>query len=66
MTPQAESRYPIGRSYVLKLRFDATSDALIGRLENLATGGRLEFASAGELLEAIAEELEAGTAEAGD
>ena len=66
MTPQAESRYPIGRSYVLKLRFDATSDALAGRLENLATGSRLAFDSAGELLAAIAQELEAGTTESGD
>ena len=66
MTPQAESRYPTGRSYVLKLRGDATSDALAGRLENLATGGRLEFGSARELLEAIAQELEADTADPSD
>ena len=60
MTRPAESKYPTRLSYVLKLRGDATSDALAGRLENLATGGRLEFASARELLDAIAQELEAG------
>jgi hypothetical protein len=62
----AESRFPTRRAYVLKLRGDATSDALAGRLENLATGSRLEFGSASELLEAIARELQAGSAEPAD
>lgn len=62
----AESRFPTRRAYVLKLRGDATSDALAGRLENLATGSRLDFGSAGELLEAIVQELEADSAEPSD
>ena len=42
---------------MLKLRTDASADALAGRLENLVTGQRLAFASARELLDAIAHEL---------
>jgi hypothetical protein len=55
-----ESRYPSRRAYVLKIRGDASSDALVGRLENLVTGRQHEFASGRELLDAIAAELEAG------
>jgi hypothetical protein len=49
-----ESKYPNRRAYVLKLRGDATPEALSGRLENLVTGHQREFASAGELLQSIA------------
>jgi len=44
---------------VVKVRGDAKSDALAGRLENLVTGRQCEFASGRELLEAIASDLEA-------
>ena len=53
-----ESKYPNRRAYVLKLRGDATSGALAGRLENLVTGRQREFASAEELLESVASDLE--------
>ena len=58
-----ESKYPNRRSYVLKLRGDATPDALAGRLENLVTGRQREFASGDELLKSIAGDLELGPAE---
>ena len=53
-----EPKYPSRRAYVLKVRGDATSDELTGRLENLVTGVQLEFASGHELLESIARDLE--------
>jgi len=53
-----ESKYPNRRAYVLKLRGDATPEALSGRLENLVTGRQREFASAGELVQSIAGDLE--------
>ncbi len=45
MSPQPESKFPNRLAYVLKLRGDATRDAIAGRLENLVTGQRLEFGS---------------------
>jgi hypothetical protein len=63
MTLNPESRYPNRRAYVLKLRGDATPGTLAGRLENLVTGRQREFATAGELLETIASDLESGAAE---
>jgi len=39
-------------------RSDAQPGALAGRVENLVTGQSREFASGGELLESIAEDLE--------
>jgi hypothetical protein len=64
MSPAPETRYPNRLSYVLRLRGDATPDALAGRLENVVTGRRFEFASAGALLEALAGEIEADAHEA--
>jgi hypothetical protein len=63
MTPKPESRYPSRRAYVVKVRSDAKPDALAGRLENLATGRRSEFATARELLESIASDLAASSTE---
>jgi len=54
-----EAKYPSRRAYVVKVRSDAQPDELAGRLENLVTGERREFASGGELLRSIAEDLEA-------
>ena len=54
MVLNPESKYPNRRAYVLKLRGDATPEALAGRLENLVTGRQHEFASAEELLASIA------------
>ena len=64
MSHSPEIRYPNRLSYVLKLRADATPEALAGRLENVVTGRRLEFASAGALLEALVDEIEADAADA--
>ena len=58
-----ESKYPNRRAYVLKLRGDATSAALAGRLENLVTGRQREFASADELLQSMASDIDCGAAE---
>ena len=58
-----ESKYPTRRAYVLKLRGDATAEALAGRIENLVTGRQREFATADELLESIAGDLDPGAAE---
>jgi hypothetical protein len=58
MILRADSKYPNRRAYVLKLRSDATPDELCGRLENLVTSEYLDFASADELCELIARDLE--------
>jgi hypothetical protein len=58
MTLNAETKYPTRRAYVVKLRSDANSDAFAGRIENLVTGRRQEFASARELIESIASDLD--------
>ena len=63
MVLNPESKYPNRRTYVLKLRGDATRAALCGRLENLVTGRQCDFASADELLECIAGDLELAAAQ---
>ena len=57
MTLNAAAKYPNRRAYVVKVRHDATPDALAGRVENLVTGRQLEFTSGRELLESIARDL---------
>jgi hypothetical protein len=57
-----ETKYPSRRTYVVKVRSDAKADAIAGRLENLVTGRSHEFASAAELLDSIARDLEASVA----
>ena len=59
MPLRTDTKFPNRLAYVLKLRGDATPDALAGRLENLVTGQRLEFGSSRELLEAIVREMDA-------
>ena len=59
MTLNPESKYPNRRAYVLKLRGDATRNALAGRLENLITGRQCEFRSAQELFDSLASDVEA-------
>jgi hypothetical protein len=58
MTLNAESKYPTRRAYVVKVRGDAQPDALAGRIENLVTGRQHDFASARELIESIASDLD--------
>ena len=64
MTRPPETRYPNRLSYVLRLRGDAKPDALAGRLENVVSGRRVDFASASALLEALVDEIEADAASA--
>jgi hypothetical protein len=59
----SESKFPSRRTFVLKLRGDATSGALAGRLENVVTGRQRDFASGRELVESLASELGDSTAE---
>ena len=59
MPLSSESKYPNRRAYVLKVRSDVTAGALAGRLENLVTGGQCEFTSGQELVDSIANDLEA-------
>jgi len=59
MTLNPETKYPSRRTYVVKLRSDATPGTLCGRLENIVTGGQCDFASGRELLESLAGEIEA-------
>jgi hypothetical protein len=58
MPLKREPKYPSRRAYVLKVRGDATPDALAGRLENLVTGSQLDFASGAELVNSIAHDLQ--------
>lgn len=60
MALKHEPKYPSRRAYVLKVRSDATPAALAGRLENLVTGSRREFASGEELVASIASDIRAG------
>lgn len=57
MVLNPESKYSNRRTYVLKLRSDATPGALTGRLENLVTGRQREFACAEELLGTLVSDL---------
>ena len=59
MSVQSESKFPNRLAYVLKLRGDATRDAIAGRLENLVTGQRVEFGSGRHLLDALVREIDA-------
>ena len=59
MSLKREPKYRSRRAYGLKVRSDATSNALAGHLENLVTGIQLEFESSHELLQSIASDLDA-------
>jgi hypothetical protein len=63
MTLDPKSKYPSRRTYVVKVRRDAKRDALSGRLENIVTGQQREFASAAELLDSLASDIEAAALE---
>ncbi len=58
-----ESKFPMRRAYVVKVRSDANASALAGRLENVVTGSQREFTSGRQLLEWIASDLETRAAE---
>jgi hypothetical protein len=57
----SESPYPNRRTYVVKLRSDATPGTLAGRLENLVTGTQCDFNCGRELLETIAADVDLET-----
>jgi len=54
----SESRYPARRTYVVKMRSDASAGTFAGRFENLVTGKAHEFNSGSELLASIAADLD--------
>jgi hypothetical protein len=58
MSLRADPKYPSRRAYVVKLRSDATPEALCGRLENLVTCRQTDFASARELFDLIIRDIE--------
>ena len=60
MSFKHEPKYPSKRAYVVKVRSDATPTTLAGRLENVVTGERREFASGEELVASIASGIQAG------
>jgi len=60
MSLNHEPKYPSTRAYVLKVRSDATPAILAGRLENVVTGARREFASGEELVASIVSDILAG------
>jgi hypothetical protein len=62
MPLNSETKYPSRRTYVLKMRSDATPGAIAGRLENVVTGRQRDFASERELLESLACDLREGAA----
>lgn len=60
MVMNSDSKFPNRRAYVVKIRSDATPDALRGRVENLLTCEQREFNSALELIELIETDLTSG------
>ena len=62
MALNPESKYPSRRTYVLKVRGDASPGAIAGRLENVVTGRQRDFASDRELVASIASDLDEAAA----
>ena len=63
MTLRADPKYPSRRTYVVKVRSDATLEAFCGRLENLVTCQQNDFTSARELLDLMARDIACSSAE---
>lgn len=63
MALNSETKFPNRRTYVLKVRSDATPGALAGRLENVVTGRQRDFVSERELVESLARDLMESPAE---
>lgn len=66
MSLKVEPKFPSRRTYVVKLRGDATPAALGGRIENLVTCQQYDFSSGRELLDLISREIGSQTPETGD
>lgn len=60
MMLRSDSKYPIHRTYVVKLSSNATRGVLCGRLENLVSGTHRDFGSAHELLQLMESDVESG------
>jgi hypothetical protein len=54
MTLNPDPKYPTRRTYVVKVRSDATPETFCGRLESLVTCQQSDFTSASELFDLIA------------
>lgn len=63
MTLRAQTKYPSRRTYVLKVRSDATPHEFCGRLENLVTCKQSDFTSARELFDLITRDIESSGSE---
>lgn len=63
MTLRADPKYPSRRTYVVKVRSDATLEAFCGRLENLVTCQQNDFTSVGELFDLLASDIARSSAE---
>jgi hypothetical protein len=59
MILRTDSKYPINRTYVVKLTRDATPESFSGRLENLVSGKHRDFTSTRELLQLMTVDLDA-------
>lgn len=57
MAFNSETKFPSRRTYVVKVRSDATPGSIAGRLENVVTGRQRDFASDRELVDSIARDL---------
>ena len=62
MTLRADPTYPSRRTYVVKMRSDATSTAFCGRLESLVTCQQSDFNSADELIDLLARDIASAAA----
>jgi hypothetical protein len=65
MTLNSHVNYPSIRSYVLKLRHDATPQhgQIVGRLENMASGHCFDFSTGEQLLACLARDAAESSAE---
>ncbi len=63
MVLRERSKYPSRRTYVVKLRGDAASQALAGVVENVVTGKQYGFASAEQLVDLLQSEVAAAGTE---
>lgn len=58
MTLRADPTYPTRRTYVIKLRSDATPDAFCGRVENLVTCQHSDFTCPRELVDVLVRDID--------
>jgi hypothetical protein len=66
MTLSADPKHPSRRTFVVKVRSEATPESLSGRVENLVTCKQQDFSSADELVDVIACDIERSARETPD